>query len=277
MKKLLTIFIAVLIAMLALTACSENDDDSSTGPVEILAYNLDQFIPMDILVPLFTEEGQEDIEEDGIEIRGLFSINVIAEDGWSWRSRGMRDLKWEEFATGYLIPDNDGKIYIDAFASQGINTYNVKYAQDVDVYRTVELIKPDETEGQYQLSAMPTEQVENYDAVMEDAIKLTSFIPAEITAVDSVMFTAADGWAQTYTAEEFNGGYWLVDSQKTIFPGLDLPGSKKKFKLLRTLKVWGQQDTVDEPFVSNYSETPDYDFQFPEDLSDYDSIVWEGK
>lgn len=276
MKKLLSILIIVMITMFVVTGCSENDSDS-TGPVEILAYSLDQFIPADNLMNLFHDDDQDAILEDGIEIRNLFSIHVVASDGWSWRSRGMRDLKWDEFASGYLIPEDEGKIYIDAFASQGVNTYNVKYAQDVDVYRTFELVKPDDTNALYQLSSMTTEQVENYDGAMEDAIKLTDFIPAEITTVDSVMFTAADGYAKTYSTDEFNAGYWLKDSAKTIFPGLDLPGSKKKFKFLKTITVYGDQDAVEDPFVSNFSDTPDYDMVFPEDLSDFDSIVWEGK
>lgn len=275
MKKVLTILITVLIGLFAFTACSENDDNNTTGPVDILAYNLDQFAPMENLLTQFTDGDQEDILEDSIDIHNLFSILVTASDGWSWRGRGMRDLLWNEFSTGYIIPENQGKLWIEAFANQGINTYNVKYAQTVDFFRTFELIKPDETEALYQLSSMDTEQIENYDSTMETAIKLTQFIPTEITAIDSILLKACDGYAQTYSTEEFNVGYWLIESQKTIFPGLDLPGNKKKFKLLKSIKVYGNQDTVDEPFISNFSDIPDYSFDFPENMSDYESIVWE--
>lgn len=279
MKKFFTLLLVTFIILIGLTACSEDDDDdNSTGPVTILAYNLDQFLPLDNVMNLFTDGDQETILEDAIDALNLFSIHVLASDGWSWRNRGVRDLKWDEFAGGYLIPEDDGRIYIEAFASQGVSTYNVKFAQDVQVFRTFELVKPDGTEALYQLSAMTTQQIENYDGTMEDAIKLTDFYPAtEITAIDSVMFTAADGYSVNYTEEEFNAGYWLTESQKTIFPGLDLPGSKKKFKLLQTLTIYGEQQSVEEPFVCNFSEAPEYEFTFPEDLEGYDSIVWEGK
>jgi len=274
MKKNISFILLISFVLAMLSGCSEKD--SPTGPEDILAYILEQFLLVDDVINLFPADDQQDIMDDQIQIRNLFSLHVTGADGWSWRNQGRRDLNWTEFKSGYLIPEDEGRIYFEEFVNQGINTYNVKWAETLQVFRAFELIKPDQSIAIYELSVMDTEMVTNYDEVEEEAVKLTEFIPGEeITEIDSVYFIGADGYQQTYTPEEFEAGYWLLESQRTIFTGLDLPGYKKKFKFLQQIQVFGEQDIPADPFVCNFSEEPDHEFDFPEDLSDFDSMVWE--
>ncbi|MBN2460687.1 MAG: hypothetical protein JXB60_03685 [Candidatus Cloacimonetes bacterium] len=276
MKKIISAIMLLSFSLLLFTGCSEKDSDSSTGPGQILAYLLEQFLVLDDVLNLFHADDQQDILDDEIPVLNLFTIHVTASDGWSWRNQGRRDLKWSEFKAGYLIPEDEGRIYYEEFTNQGINAYNVKWAETVEVFRAFELIKPDNTIAIYELNGMDTEMVNNYDEIQEEAIKLTEFIPDdEITAIDSVYFIGADGYQKTYTPEEFEAGYWLLTSQRTIFPGLNLPGSKKKFKFLQQIKIFGDMEEQDDPFECNFSVDPDYQFDFPEDLEGYDSIIWE--
>jgi len=276
MKRFLAILTALVITFLLLTGCSEKDSDNPNELDEIRAYGLDQFFQMEDVMNLFSTEDQEDILEDAIEIRSLFSALVSAEDGWNWRNRGVRDLKWEEFSNGYLIPDDDGKVYFGSFVDQGVNTYNVKYAELVDIFRAFQLVKPDETIAVFELNRMDSELVINHEDIEEAAIKFTDFILEEINIIDSVAFLAADGYQKTYSADEFNDGYWLLNSQRTIFPGFpDMPGSKKRFKFLKQIIIFGEMDIVDEPSYGNHAEESDYQFTLPENLDDYEYIIWE--
>jgi hypothetical protein len=276
MKRFFSILLTLSIAILMLTGCSEKDSDNPNGIEELWAYSLDQFFPVEDIISLFNDSDQEDILEDNIEIRSLFSILVSAEDGWNWQTRGVRDLLWEEFAAGYLIPDDEGRVYFGSFSDQGINTYNVKYAEVVDVYRAFQLVKPDGTIAVYELNSMDSEMITNHDDEQEAAIKFSDFIPEEITKIDSVEFVAADGYQKTYSIEELNDGYWLMNSGKTIFPGFpDMPGSKKKFNFLKQIIVHGNLEVVEEPAFGNYADESDFQFTLPDNLTDYDYIIWE--
>jgi len=276
MKQLFIVLAAMIFTLFSVIGCSEKDSGNSTGPDELKAYKLDQFFQMEDLMNLFTADDQDDIIENSIEIRSLFSMLVTAEDGWNWRNRGVRDLKWDEFANGYLIPEDDGKVYFGSFVDLGVNTYNVKYADIIDIYRVFQLVKPDETIALYELNGMNTELVTNHNDVDEAAIKFSDFIPDEITLIDSVIFLAVDGYQKSYSADEFNDGYWLSNSQQSIFPGFpDMPNSKKKFKLLQQIIIFGEMNSVEEPTFGNHADESDHQFAFPENFDDLDYIIWE--
>jgi len=275
-KRFFLILAVVVLTILIFSGCSEKDNNNPNDVDESYAYNLGQFLSADDFLNLFSEECQEDILEDNIDVRTLFSALVSDEGGWNWHTRNIRDLTWEEFAEGYLIPDNEGRVYFENYSAQGINTYNVKYAETVDIYRAFQLVKPDETIAVYNLNGLDTELVDNHDDVQEAAIDLSAIVPDEITAIDSVVFQAADGYQKTYTPEEFVDGYWLINSQKTIFPSFpDMSGSKKKFKFLEKIIIFGDLEMVDEPAFGNYADESDLQFAFPEDLSEFDYIIWE--
>lgn len=275
MKKIMLSGLIVLFVLLFFNACSEDDkDDNGTEPQISYAYSLDQFVPVDAVSDLIVHT-----DEDSIECRDLFFFLPLADDGFSPRSHDYDDLDWTDWIQGFYIPDWDNRIFFSQYDSQGIGAYNVKDMESVCVFRGVKSIINDTLSVVFEFNAMTTEQVENYDGIMEDAIPLASFIPPHVTLMDSVAFTAADisGYTKMYYPEEIEAGYWLVDSQKTIFPDLNLPNSKKKFKFLKSLQFYGEFQEIGEYDNVNLAAEADADWSFtiPEDLSPYTGIPWE--
>jgi hypothetical protein len=282
MKKIMLFLFLGLFSLLLVTACSDDGDD--TDPDNWLAYSLDQFVPLETAADLIVHE-----DDDTLEYRDLFYFWSVAEDGYSARSNSSSsydDLGWQDWVQGSYIPDWDSRVYFPQYFALDIGAYNTKYMDlgTVYVYRGIRSIICDTLSVVYELNAMATEQVTNYDSILEDAIPLTSFIPPHITVIDSVVFEAPpeeDGYvySKTYTPEQFADGYWLVDSQRTIFPneGANMSNSMKKFKFLKSIQFFGQWHNVENfenPAWADSTEA-DWIFTFPEDLSSYTGEIWE--
>ncbi|MCF7920310.1 MAG: hypothetical protein K9N06_10410 [Candidatus Cloacimonetes bacterium] len=273
MKKIMLFVFLAIVTLMMVISCSENDNNNNIPDI-IYAYALEQFVPMDALSDLIVHD-----EGDTTEFRDLFYFWPLATDGFSARTRGYDDLDWQNWVQGYYIPEIDNKVFFPQFEPLNIGAYNVKYLDMVYVSRGVRSIINDTLSVVYELNAMETQQVENYDLVMEDAIPLNSFVPPHVTVIDSVVFTAVDGYTKTYTPVQFADGYWLVSSQKTIFPteGANMSGSLKKFKLLKSMEFFGQWQNVEDfenPAWAGTDEA-DWSFSFPVDLSAFEGIVWE--
>ena len=275
MKRIMLFMFLATITLMMFTACSD-DDNNNVEPETFYGYTLDQFVPMDAISDLIVHN-----EDDTLDWRELFYFWPVATDGYSARMNSEKydDLDWQNFAQGYYVPENDNKVLFRQFEEFHIGAYNVKFMDKVYVSRGVRSIINDTLSVVFELNAMTTEMIENYDAEMEAAITLTSFMPEHVTAMDSVSFIAIDGYKKTYTPAQFSDGYWLVDSQKTIFPieGANMTGSLKKFKLLKSMQFFGDWQNVDEyenPAWADADEA-DWYFSFPEDLSDYIGTVLE--
>ena len=275
MKRIMLFMFLATITLMMFTACT-GDDNNNFEPETLYGHALDQFVPMDAVSDLIVHD-----IEDTLDWRELFYFWSVATDGYSARMNKDKydDLDWHNFAQGYYIPENDNKVYFPQFEEFNIGGYNVKFMDTVYVSRGVRSIINDTLSVVFELNAMTTEQIDNYNGEMEAAIPFTSFMPQHITVIDSVSFIAIDGYTKTFTPDQFNDGYWLVDSQKTIFPieGANMSGSLKKFKLLKSMEFFGQWQDVDEyenPAWAD-AEEADWYFSFPEDLSDYIGTILE--
>jgi len=273
MKRIMLFMFLATITLMMFTACSDDDNNNNVEPETYYGYTLDQFVPMEAISDLIVHN-----EGDTLDWRELFYFWPTATD-FSPRMHGYDDLDWQDFQQGYYIPENNNKVVFPQFAALNIGAYNVKNMDKVYVSRGVRSIINDTLSVVFELNAMTTEMRDNYDGEMEAAIPLTSFMPEHVTAMDSVSFIAIDGYTKTYTPAQFKDGYWLVDTQKTIFPneGANMSGSLKKFKLLKSMEFFGTWQNVDEyvnPAWAN-AEEADWYFSFPEDLSDYEGTVLE--
>ena len=272
MKKLILLGLMVAFVLL-FTACSEDDnDDNGVEPDIHYAYSLDQFVPAEVFANQIIHD-----EEDDFNWRNLYYFWALGSDDFSPRMHGYDDLDWNNLQQGYYIPGLDNRLNFPQFAELNIGAYNVKKMGNVHVYRGVRININDTLNVVFEFNGMPMEQIENYDGEMENAIALANFIPEHVTALDSISFTAIDDYTKMYYPEEIEAGYWLMNSQKTIFPGLDLPGSKKKFKFLMSMQVYGTYQQLEEyinPAMADENST-NWSFDFPEDLSNYIGVVWE--
>lgn len=263
MKKLSYLGIILPFLLLALAACSENDNPTGDP---ILGYKLDQFISADSV-----QNAVDPGAEEPADLRSLFACEIVSgEDGFSPRASSYAgyDLPWETFAAGYLVPSDSYRTW---FPDAGLpGAFKVRDTGLFRLYRKVDVncgtgSKLVELRG---LSLYPTE---NWNGAEEDAIRLADLLQG-IAAYDSVRFEAADGYAKTYVPSQINEGYYLLDSEVTTFPALndDLPGSVKKFKKLASLQVYGASEQVFSFDLAPLEEA-DFVFTVPSDLGAYES------
>ena len=105
---------------------------------EVTAYSLINFIPQDS-VNIYTNQNDFDA-------RILFAIEAVSsdEDGnFSPRKKGYPDLPWNQFKTGYYLPDVSKRLY---FPDENIfGVYDVKNAHYLKLYRKVDVVSSDKT------------------------------------------------------------------------------------------------------------------------------------
>jgi hypothetical protein len=271
MKKSL-LYLLFTVIFLLVSACSENDTGNSTEPEITYAYALDQFVPYLAVQDLVIHD-----PADSIDCRYLLYFLPVATDGFSPRSHSYDDMDYANFAQGFYIPFLNNRLKFPQFEAIGINAYNVKFMDKVYVFRGIKSIINDTLSVLYELNSMDSQMVENYEGIPESAIPLSSFVPEHVTELDSVAFYAVDDYMKIYYPEEIAAGFWLIETQRTIFPGLDLPNSKKKFKWLKSLEFFGSYQEIPD-FENAYlaAETQaDWSFAFPDDLSDYIGEPWD--
>jgi len=267
-KTLLLTLLAVL--LLLFTACSEKDDDTTTpntpNPPQMAATS-DSIFTMPAQDTVFPDSLLTDVTYNGeataslllthfitkemtdelvgspndAESQKLFAYQLIASDGFNPRDREYDDLTWDVFKTGVLLPNKSFRSY---FASENVETaFDVKFLTQIKMYRAVQVVKLDGTKVLFEMNALTTNQVANYDGLMEDGIKLSNFITEFVTATPAnydYIFTDNTDMTDPprYTWAQMQDGYWLKDSKKTIFPSFpDMPSIQMKFKKLMQIQV----------------------------------------
>ncbi|MFO8144590.1 MAG: hypothetical protein R6T89_02490 [Candidatus Syntrophosphaera sp.] len=253
--------------MLGLFACSEKDDITD---VDILGYRLDQFIDADSVRNVVDPEA-----EATQDFRSLFAYEIVSsEDGFSPRmsSNAGYDLPWNIFSGGYLVPsDNFTPWFPDA---QLPGAFGVDNTGLFRLYRKVDVNSGIRGSKLVELRGLQIHEIENWDAVLEDAVKLSDLLQS-IADYDSVGFMAADGYSMNYQEDLINDGYYLLDSEVTTFPNYNdlLPGGTKKFKKLSSVEVYGATSDQTHDFDLAPEEDADIEFTVPDDLSGFASTV----
>lgn len=257
-------WVLLLIGLFLLTACSEKDDDTTpvtanppamsslpvqvyTMPAESTAFDPGLLVDVQynnateqaVSLTHFITKAMTDLLEgasssDTTETQNLFSYHLIASDGFTPRDRSYADLTWEQFKTGYLLPNNSFRSY---FPSDAIQTaFDVKHLQTIKIYRSVVVVKPNNENVLWEMSTLDSTTVNNYDGNPETAYSLKDMISTYITdnpAGYKYIFTANDGYQVEYTWQEMQDCKWLKNTKRTIFPNYqDMPNSRKKFKKL---------------------------------------------
>jgi hypothetical protein len=118
--------------------------------------------------------------------------------------------------------------------------YNVKEAGHIFVVRKFDVETPD-TSLFYELDGMPVVQVLNFEDQLEDALSLADFVTgvAQDPSAMSYNIVAVDGYGPSsdMTWEEFQTGYWLLETEKTIFTDPALDSGPYKLKALERIEV----------------------------------------
>lgn len=192
----------------------------------VTGYNLVQFLDFD-------RSGVDELE---------YTYEIVSDDGYTPRQGGNPDLSFAQFETGYLLPSEKFRTFFpdEAIAS----AYNVKYALQINLYRTVVVVDADGTEITFQTGAFETETVHHqssngswYDDpgfAMENFI--SEFVTEEPVDFD-YYFTASDEYSVSFTWEDIQTSWWLPDQNKVVFLNADGTEYHSSFKYLIRIEL----------------------------------------
>jgi hypothetical protein len=271
MNKLLLIL--VTIAMLTvLVGCSEKDNNNPTD-IHVWAYSLDQFIDKGLVT-----DSLDATAPDSSEFRGLFNYEIVSgADGFSPRlsQNAGYDLNWETFKQGYFVPGNGNRTW---FADTGLpGAFKVSDTGYFRLYRKIDVVAGAKGTKSVELRGLPLYPITNWDGITEDAIKLSDLIQG-IAAYDSVRIVCFDeyGLDKYYHADDINDGYYLLNTERTIFPTADLPNNMKKMKKVAYLDIIGATTPQNYDFELAPQDAADMIFTVPSSLSGFEATDLNG-
>ena len=265
MKKL-SLLLLVLIVLFAY-GCSEKDNNPTD--LNIYGYKLNQFITTSIVNALV-----DPAAADTLDYRNLFACEIVGSDGFSPRlsSNAGYDLPWQTFKDGFVVPADEGKTWFPNTNLPG--AFKVKHANLFRLYRKVDVLTCASTK-MVELYSLPIYQIDNWStpSVLEPAIKLSDLIQG-IADADTLILTAGDGYSRSYTAEKFNDGYYLLNSEVTTFPTFNasMTSGEKKFKRLASIDTLCQTEQS-HVFTFADTSTVSISFPLPADLSSFEREV----
>lgn len=265
MKRMLVILFA-LAALLFVIGCSENDPPTD---VDVLGYKLDQFITRSVVV-----DSVDAALPDTTDLRHLFNYEIVSgdEDAWSPRNsvNAGYDLNWAQFSNGYLVPTDDNRTWFEDPTLPG--AFKVKNTALFRLYRKIEVISGGASKH-VELKGLPLYPITNWDGNTENAVKLSDLMQG-IAAYDSVKIVCYDGYGSDkyYQAAAINDGYYLLDTERTIFPTATLPNNQKKMKKVAYIEVIGG-GAQNHDFELAPQETADMIFSKPASMNGFTSTV----
>lgn len=276
LKKMVKVLGLSLLALTIFTACSDDDDSTSPTTYENIYVhwmgdstnvsfegmptediNGDQMIILtnfitDDIVPQDADSTYYSIVDNQYEARGLYSYQVVGDDGFCASIKGYPNNTWYDLGKGYIgfesrdvtFPDDPAENFDIAGA------YNVKETRHINILRKFDVVCNDTINFFYDLKDMPTQTITNHDGLPEEAIALTSFLEkavedsVEIEVINTANLSnmmynvrSVDDWGPSLelTWTQFQTGYWLLESMKTIFTDGSLAGGAYKVKYLEKI------------------------------------------
>jgi hypothetical protein len=198
------------------------------------AIQLSEFVDT-VLVPMFRDKSGTPYDA-----RELYAYQIVADDGYSAHgTKGYPNNVWSHLRLGHILTATRRAIFpddkIDLFGA-----YDVKDARDIYLYRKFDIQTPDTT-GFCELREVATIQVMNFDGALEEAVALKDFALKFVANPEYYNYNllTLDGFGPTtnMTWSQFQTGYWLMDTQKTIFTDTSLVGGSYKLKVLQTIQI----------------------------------------
>jgi hypothetical protein len=251
MNKFLLLLVLASILIVSF-GCSEKDNPVDT---RVYGYKLGQFI-----IKSLVADSLDSAVPDTIDFRNLYAYEIVSgEDGFSPRQSSYAgyDLGWDAFKEGFLVPaDNFRTWFTDSQLPGAFRVRNTGYFR---MYRKIDVVSPDETIKSVELKGLEIHPISNWDGITEDAVRLSDLLLG-IAAYDSVSLVCYDDYGidKYYYSEAINDGYYLLETERTIFPTASLPNNMRKMKKIAYVRVFGDMGT-----------TQNYDFGLaPDSLAD---------
>jgi hypothetical protein len=197
------------------------------------AIQLSEFVDTSF-VPMF-----EDRDSVLYDTRPLYAYQIIGADGFSPSgSRGYPDNIWQQMTQGYIIISTQRAMFPESLGLAG--GYNVRDARYIHIHRKFDIEWADSTKF-VELKDVTSVQVTNPDGVLEDALPLKDFVMRTLSNPEEYQYnlrTLDDfGPSADMTWVQFQTGYWLLSSEKTMFTDTTLTGGRYKLKVLEKIIV----------------------------------------
>lgn len=231
MKKFLTI--VVLCVLLIVSACDDRSAPPEYDPPE-WAVHPDHEIAIPDSLGGFYNPVEITYEDELVTAYPLLDfvtdylydgftyelMSTDADGNWSPRINGLPDLIWDEFSTGYYIPEKQHRAY---FPDESIpSTYNVKNLGYINMYRKVNVIKQADITI-FHINALPSLQILYHDdqgSHEAEVTELRHLISDYITPDKEdyeYLFEYFDGGTDLLNWQQMNNVYWIKSSEDLIF------------------------------------------------------------
>jgi hypothetical protein len=197
------------------------------------AIQLGEFIDT-TLIPMF---------DDGDTLwdaRTLYAYQIMGADGFSASgSRGYLDNTWDQMALGYIVVSTGRVIFPDELIDLP-GAYNVSDVASIYFNRKFDVNTPD-TLSFVEFKDIASVEVTNHDGEPEDALPLKDFVEPLVATPGDYQYNIRSldnfGPEEEMTWAQFQTGYWLLTSQRTIFTDTSLTGGSYKLKVLEKILV----------------------------------------
>jgi hypothetical protein len=188
----------------------------SGTPQTVNAISLDQFIDKSI-TDAYIGDGRN-------ETRRLFAYHIVSgEDGRTPRASSLRDLFWDEFAAGYLVPSDRFRPYFAGYREQSKAGYFINFVGEIELFRTMIVVNPTGGEILFYVNTLPVVKAENFAGELVDAIQLTEFVTTFITKEPElytyVIYAADNAFSSIFTWSDMENGHLIIDEDRTFVRG----------------------------------------------------------
>ena len=160
----------------------------------------------------------------------LYTYRIVASDGWNpWKDRQAKDLYWDDYKSGYLTLNDDindrnhFRAYYHDFSLDSIYAYNVQNTHELQLYRTITVVKLDGERVMFQLNILEHQDVINpqNDDSIDRSFKLMDLITGYITKTpEQLQYEAisVDERSFTFTWSQLQTAYYSRDIDRVFFP-----------------------------------------------------------
>ncbi len=197
------------------------------------AIQLEEFIDTD-LIPMFIDK-----DEKEWDARLLHSYQVLGEDGFCASSKGYRNNIWSHMHEGHILTTSRRVVFPDANIDLP-GAYNIKAVRRIRVHRKIDVMAPDTTDF-FETCQLTPVSVTNWDSQPEEAIALRDLITPLLEHPEDYNYdiVSLDGYSPdgVLTWTQFQTGYWLLSSERTIFTDPGLVSGSYRLKVLEKVVV----------------------------------------
>jgi hypothetical protein len=257
-NRMLSFFAVIILCFALMTGCDKDNPSAPTDQENYLwiHFNADSTKIEFETLPKIDADGEEAIQLSSFidtslihpfrdkngnpyESRKLYSYQIVGEDGFSASVKDYSNNTWEHLTLGHILTATRRVVFPDDKIDLA-GAYDVKSARHIYIYRKFDVITPD-TATFIELQTLTSTSVTNLDGQVENALQLKDFITPLVITPENQQYNlrTLDDFGPTIdlTWDQFQTGYWLLTSEKTMFSDTGLTAGQYKLKVLEKILV----------------------------------------